>query len=316
MTRIVEEVRPTSGDVYIQNDYSPGYDILIGNERVAEGTRIRVNPNASTGSHNLVSIDVNDKTVVDELNAKYPLAWPSMYPGTTYSFEDASGNSNALKLVKAVELWLYLNNFEVSNIDNLEATNVAPASSSRAPYSEYLDNKTPYRIPPETMWNREIFYNELGQRVDLNGNRILDVFVDSNGSPVFKTYDIGTQEEKDILALALEVSWLRGTLPNSIPTAWFTSSGELVKDINSFTPQELQLVRDSNVLFSPVETILPFSPFTLQGTRIVASKVAGSHSQKLYTTSYMAKTEYETTMTDPKTEYEWGGPYSTGRNTF
>lgn len=314
-TRITDEIRPSTG-TYVQQDYSPGYDILVENDRVAEGTRIAVNSNASTGSANLVDIDINDPQMVAELEQAYPLAWPTMY-GTDYSPEDSSGNKTVLKLVKAVELWIYLNNFETNNLDeNLLPTNVKQASSSREPYSEYLDNKTPFRVPPETMWNREVFYNEEGVRVDSYGTPIPDIYVDENGSPIFRIYDVGTREELDVLALSLVIAKFNGNLPTSFPEEWFDEEGDLAKPITEFTEEELQEVRDAAMLFSPVRTILPYSPFTLQGTRVIASKVAGSYVQKLYSKEYMAKTEYETVLTKPKTEHEWGGPYAFGRNTY
>lgn len=314
-TRITDEVRPSTG-TFIQQDYSPGYDILVENDRVAEGTRIHVNSNASTGSANLVDIDINNPEMVADLEQKYPLAWPTMY-GTSYTPTDESGNKTVLKLVKAVELWIYLNNFETTNLDeNLIPQNIPQGSSSRDPYSSYLDNKTPYRVPPETMWNREVFYNEQGVRVDGNGTPIPDIQIDENGSPIFRLYDIGTKEELDVLALSLVIARYNDNLPSTFPEEWFTEDGELSKPITEFTEEELQEVRDAAMLFSPVRNILPYSPFTLQGTRVIASKVAGSYVQKLYSKEYMARTEYETVLTKPSTEHEWGGPYASGKNTF
>lgn len=319
MTRVREEIS-TTNEVEIQQDYSPGYDILLGSDKVIEGTRITSNPNASTGSSNLVSIDVNDQTSVDELNAKYPEAWGQMYPGTTYTFK-TGGKSNALKLVKAVELWIYLNNFETTNLgfdeleDNLEATNITPTSGNGKLYSDYLDNVTPYRIPPETMWNREVFYDAAGNRIDANGTPIPKIYVDDNGSPIFKNFDIGTREELEVLALSLEVAAFRGKLPDSVKS-FVNSEGALVKPITQFTPEELTKVREAALLFSPIAAILPYSPFTLHGTRVIATKVAGSHVAKLYSTEYLASTEYETTLKKPKTEQEWGGAYATGKNTY
>jgi len=322
MTRVREEVTP-SNEVEITQDYSPGYDISLGVSKVIEGTRIMGgNANASTGSANLIDIDVNNIEIVDSLNDRYPLAWPSMYPGTTYSFRDVDGKSQALKLVKAVELWLYLNNFESSNLeydaieDNLSPSNIEPASTNGLSYSDYLDkNDNPYRIPPETMWNREIFYDQSGNRIDADGNVIPTIYVDSNGSPVFRNYDLGTDEELNVLKLSLEVASFRGKLPQNM-VQFVNPDHTLVKDIHDFTPSELQSVRDAELLFSPISIILPYSPFTLHGTRVIATKVAGSHVAKLYSTDYMSGTEYESTLRAPKTEYEWGGAYASGKNTY
>jgi hypothetical protein len=307
-------------------DYSPNYDVVLSNDVVIEGTRIKMNPNASTGSANLIDIDANDVEQVDALNDKYPSAWPSMYPGTTYTYWDNSTpnapQTNAYKLVKAVQMYLYLNLHEIMNIgynpenDNLEATNVQPSSINRRTYDDYY-NETEFRLPPQTQYNRDILYDNEGHEVDVNGHPIKYAYLDEDMSPVFVSDQPGTAEELKVLKLGLQVAWKRGKLPDTIPPEWFTPEGELVTPIGEFTEEMLDTVRAVAIeLFAPNYRTMPFSPHALTGLRKMASKLAGSNTQDLVSLDYMLLTEYQTTKQTPKTAYEWGGAYSTGRNTF
>ena len=321
--QIKAEVNPYGSIVM---DYSPNYDVILSNDVVLEGTRITVNANASTGTANTIDIDANDVSQVDALNDKYPDAWPSMYPGTSYTYWDNSTpnspQTNAYKLVKAVQLYLYLNLHEINNIgynpegDNLEAYNVASASQNRMTADDYY-NQTEFRLPPATQINRDLLYNDLGQIVDENGHVIRPVYLDDDMSPVVLSDQPGTAEELKVLRLGLRVAWKRGTLPATIPPEWFTDTGELVTPIEQYTPQMLGIVRAVSVeLFAPKYKLLPFSPHTLDGLRKMASKLAGSNTQELVSLDYMLLTEYQTTKQTPKTAYEYGGAYHTGRNTF
>lgn len=314
----------------LSRDYSPGYDTFLESDVVKEGTRIKVRANTATGVAGLIDIDTNDEVVVNALHQRYldeheVDVWTLIYPGTTYTYWDLTDpnnpKTNAYKLVQAVQMYEYLNFGETSNIlynpegDNLYAHNVAPSPDNRVPYSEYMSEDTPYRTPPESAWNSEVFYDTDGNRIDALGRKIPVFYVDTDMSPVFISDQIGTKEELQVFQLGLLVANREGRLPDTIPTEWFNSNGTMAKTVDQMTEEELQLIREvKDKLFSSNLLILPFAPHTLSGTRKMAGKLAGTYSQDLMSLEYMSKTEYQTTNTTPKTPYEWGGAYSTGRN--
>jgi len=310
--------------VEMQQDYSPGYDIIQNSTGVIEGTRITSNANASTGRDNLVQFDLSSEEAANAINAKYPKAWTLMYPNTVWSYFDAEGNSNAYKLQQAVNLYLYLYNEETTNIsldeyeDNLEATNVLVIDTDRRPYSETMSEiYSSGRVPP-TMWSREFTTNAEGKLVDMQGNVVEPIYVDADGNPLShaQPVDIDTPGEKDLYTQMMRLAWALKQVPAGLEV-FYNPDGTLVKPLTEFTAAELNTLRASNLFtYGFEERNRTFVPHTLAGSRIVGYKILGTPAANLISLEHQALTEYQTTLVGPKSMYDWGGPYATGKNTF
>ena len=310
--------------VEMQQDYSPGYDIINNATGVIEGTRIKSNANASTGKDNLVQFDLGSEEAANSINAKYPQAWPLMYPGTVWSYYGENGEVNAYKLQQAVNLYLYLYNIEETNValdeyeDNLEATNVLVIHSDRHTYTDTLTEvNNAFRSPP-MVWSKEFTVNEKGQLVDINGYVIEPIYVDKDGMPlsVNLPVDLDTKGERDIYTQMMRLAWAMKQVPEELKV-FYTTDGHLTKPISEFTVDELNVLRASKLFTMGYELRnRNFVPHTLGSSVIVGYKMLGTPAANIISLEHQAMTEYETTIRGPKSMYDWGGPYATGKNTY
>ena len=311
--------------IEVQQDYSPGYSINLDSNRPLEGTRLKTSVvNASTGSANAIDFALDDEDVAEAIMQKYPKAWEMSYPSTPWSFRDASGALNTLKLREAVNLYLYLSYDDkvTSNViydpesGEMNTVYVDIDYHEQLPYNRFLDT---HNSPP-THFNTEFKYAVDGTLLGRDGLPLEPVYLDRDGRPLrfsLPTKDEGTEFERVILEHLLKLFWNIKKIPQELMVL-FTNDGRLVKPVREFTEAEMQLVRDSNFLTDGYTLTTALSlPFTLRSHTLVGLKLAGSPMADLVSPEQQAASEYVSTKTTPKTFWDYGGPYSMGgKNTF
>lgn len=315
--RIINPVTVTN-QMEIQQDYSPNYDIRLIDEKVAEGTRIRKNANASSGTANLVDIDLANQSIVDALNAKYPKAWNAMYIGASpYSYTA----ENAYKLKRAVEFYIYLNDMETTNIvledygENLEAFNVSGTEQIRVPYNEFMMSErwSEYRIPLDIQYNKDLSYG-VGSEIPINAGKPA-YYYDRDGN-IIEIHEVVIVQTQSITNV--DGNPQTADYPYDVGYKYVDSLGNTI-------PFQLRYIDETgNVLPAYVPI---YVPFMLQSARKVSDELYGSRLSATpydratgtgqgFSKEYLALRDYQVGKVQTSSPYDWGSEFHTGKYTI